>query len=213
MNDPIVDEIRRIRDEYAASFNYDLDAIYRDLKEKERTSGRTYVSYAPKRSLLEKSASTESSEKVRLRNDPFVLLEKVANDAGPLLQTHYMTRNELPSVPSSFVLTFQNMELTVTAQDDDSVELILGGVGTDSEHTLRSNEEFPWSEAIGKPVRWGWMMTNQQGYQDAVQFEFARNIADTSTIIQLVAVGSSLKVLSVRETQQVVHEKLMAMGS
>ncbi len=27
MNDPIVDEVRRIRDEYAARFNYDLDLI------------------------------------------------------------------------------------------------------------------------------------------------------------------------------------------
>ena len=34
--DPIVEEVRRIRDAYAARFNYDLGAIYRDLKERER---------------------------------------------------------------------------------------------------------------------------------------------------------------------------------
>lgn len=34
--DPIVEEVRRIRDQYAARFNYDLDAIYRDLKEREQ---------------------------------------------------------------------------------------------------------------------------------------------------------------------------------
>jgi hypothetical protein len=28
MNDPIVDEVRRVRDEYAARFNYDLDEIF-----------------------------------------------------------------------------------------------------------------------------------------------------------------------------------------
>ena len=33
--DPIVDEVRRARDAYAARFNYDLRAIYRDLKEQE----------------------------------------------------------------------------------------------------------------------------------------------------------------------------------
>jgi hypothetical protein len=43
MNDPIVDEIRRIREAHAASFNYDLDAIYNDIKEKERASKRTFV--------------------------------------------------------------------------------------------------------------------------------------------------------------------------
>lgn len=31
MNDPIVDEVRRVRDAYTARFNYDLDAIFRDL--------------------------------------------------------------------------------------------------------------------------------------------------------------------------------------
>ena len=45
-SDPIVDEVRRARDAYAAHFNYDLRAIYRDLKEQEKRSGRTVVSYA-----------------------------------------------------------------------------------------------------------------------------------------------------------------------
>ncbi len=44
-DDPIVAEIWRIRSEHAAKFNYDLDAIYRDLKERERNSGRTYVRF------------------------------------------------------------------------------------------------------------------------------------------------------------------------
>lgn len=45
-SDPIVDEVRRARDAYAARFNYDLRAIYRDLKEQEKRSGRKVVSYA-----------------------------------------------------------------------------------------------------------------------------------------------------------------------
>ena len=46
MNDPIVDEVRRIRDAHAAKFNYDPDAIFRDIKEQEKRSGRKYVSFA-----------------------------------------------------------------------------------------------------------------------------------------------------------------------
>ncbi|HVA49937.1 MAG TPA: hypothetical protein VNH11_26460 [Pirellulales bacterium] len=50
MNDPIVDEIRKIRDAHAARFDYDLDAIYRDIKEREKEweekLGRKFVSYA-----------------------------------------------------------------------------------------------------------------------------------------------------------------------
>ena len=36
--DPIVDEVRRVRNRYAARFDYDLWAMYRDLKQKERNS-------------------------------------------------------------------------------------------------------------------------------------------------------------------------------
>ena len=49
--DHIVDETRKSRDEYAAKFNYDLEAIYRDLKEKEEKSEREVVSLAPRSPL------------------------------------------------------------------------------------------------------------------------------------------------------------------
>jgi hypothetical protein len=47
--DPIVAEVRKIREEHAARFNYDLHAICEDLKEQERKSGRTFVSYPARR--------------------------------------------------------------------------------------------------------------------------------------------------------------------
>ena len=43
MNDPIVDEVRRIKNELAARFNYDLDAIFQDIKEREKNSGLKFV--------------------------------------------------------------------------------------------------------------------------------------------------------------------------
>ena len=49
MNDPIVDEVRRVRDAHAAMFNYDLDAIFQDIKEEEKKSGLKFVSYPPRR--------------------------------------------------------------------------------------------------------------------------------------------------------------------
>ncbi|MBT8420120.1 MAG: hypothetical protein KJO08_04575 [Gammaproteobacteria bacterium] len=47
--DPIVEEIHKYRDEYARQFNYDLDAICRDLRQKQARSGRKVVSFPPKR--------------------------------------------------------------------------------------------------------------------------------------------------------------------
>lgn len=43
MNDPIVDEVRRVRDAHAARFNYDLDAIFQDIKKRERESGLVFM--------------------------------------------------------------------------------------------------------------------------------------------------------------------------
>jgi hypothetical protein len=47
--DSIVDEVRAIRDEYARQFNYDVQAMCRDLKEQERASGRKTLSLPPRR--------------------------------------------------------------------------------------------------------------------------------------------------------------------
>ena len=47
-NDEIVEETRQARDEYAAKFNYDLDAIYRDLKKQEEQSPQKFVSLTSK---------------------------------------------------------------------------------------------------------------------------------------------------------------------
>jgi hypothetical protein len=47
--DPIVAEIRRVRQAHAAQFGYDLKAIYEALKAQEKQGQRTTVSYPPRR--------------------------------------------------------------------------------------------------------------------------------------------------------------------
>ncbi|MEO5334112.1 MAG: hypothetical protein H7839_19035 [Magnetococcus sp. YQC-5] len=47
-NDPIIEELHKFRDEHAARFNYDIDAIVTDLQNSERSSNRPVVSFAPK---------------------------------------------------------------------------------------------------------------------------------------------------------------------
>lgn len=53
MNDPFVDEIRQYRDAHAARFNYDLKAIYEDIKrrekEREERTGCRFVTFPPRR--------------------------------------------------------------------------------------------------------------------------------------------------------------------
>lgn len=59
-SDPIVDEVRRIRDAHAARFNYDPKAIFRDIKEQEKRSGRKYVSFAENSPALQRREPTGS---------------------------------------------------------------------------------------------------------------------------------------------------------
>jgi len=46
--DPIVEEVRRIRDQFAARHDYDLDAIVRAPKKASEDSGRSVVSLPPR---------------------------------------------------------------------------------------------------------------------------------------------------------------------
>jgi len=43
-NDEIVAETRQMRDRYAVKFNYDLDAIYCDLKKQEEQNPEKFIS-------------------------------------------------------------------------------------------------------------------------------------------------------------------------
>lgn len=47
--DRIVEEVRRNRERYFARFGFDLDAIYRDLREREARGEYTTLRRAPRR--------------------------------------------------------------------------------------------------------------------------------------------------------------------
>jgi len=49
--DPIVDEVRRVREEQAAKYGFEVKAILEAAKKRQRRSGRKVVSLAPKKRL------------------------------------------------------------------------------------------------------------------------------------------------------------------
>ncbi len=55
LDDPIVEDIRRVRRAHASQFDNDLPAIVADLRRLERESGRRYVNFPPR--LLEKQSA------------------------------------------------------------------------------------------------------------------------------------------------------------
>jgi hypothetical protein len=74
-DDPIVAEVRRIREEHAARFGHDLRAIVRDIQARELASGRTYVSLPPRRI----SAAEQEAARIRLQK----MLEKEGRSFAP----------------------------------------------------------------------------------------------------------------------------------
>jgi hypothetical protein len=50
--DEIVDEVRRIREEQAARYNFDIKAILAAAKKRQRKSGRKVVSFVPRKELI-----------------------------------------------------------------------------------------------------------------------------------------------------------------
>jgi hypothetical protein len=49
--DPIVDEVRRVREEQAAKYAFDVKAILAAAKKRQRRSGHKVVSFVPKERL------------------------------------------------------------------------------------------------------------------------------------------------------------------
>ncbi len=50
--DTIVEDVRKTRDKHAAKFNYNLDAMYHDLKKQQKRGGRKLVSLPAKRAKV-----------------------------------------------------------------------------------------------------------------------------------------------------------------
>lgn len=60
-NDPIVEEVRKIRNNHAQKFNYDLQAIAADLRAQQQVGKYQIVSFSPKKPI--------SLPKIKLEND------------------------------------------------------------------------------------------------------------------------------------------------
>ncbi|MDR4497287.1 MAG: hypothetical protein MRK02_05085 [Candidatus Scalindua sp.] len=49
MKDPIVEEVRKFRDEHSKKFNYNLDAIWEDFKAHQLNCGHKIIRLQPKK--------------------------------------------------------------------------------------------------------------------------------------------------------------------
>ena len=62
-NDPIVAEVRAIRDELAAQCGYDIKEIFRKLREQQDESGLKYVRYPARRVALAEDVRASNADR------------------------------------------------------------------------------------------------------------------------------------------------------
>jgi hypothetical protein len=82
--------------------------------------------------------------------------------------------------------------------DDDTVRIIEGEeTGLEEVLITPAPAESPWTSALGTVPQWIWVLENQQGYHDGLQFGFAVDGAEVCRV-QLIAAASSWQVSVVR---------------
>lgn len=114
------------------------------------------------------------------------LLRKLV-DAGVLSSVDKLMDPELPLAAEAYVLRFEQLTITIGVNPDDDTVVIVEGERVGPSQTKTPVEPI-WANAVGRPLRWAWLLTNQQGYRDGVQLEWAHPEEARGVCLQLVAV-------------------------
>ncbi len=107
---------------------------------------------------------------------------RVAEAAFPMLSTfHSVEGQTLRSVSYVYVeacldrviLNLDTAALSIAADpDDDSIDFGVTSISELQPGGRDVSHNQPWIELLGKPLGWGWVAINQQGYSDAVLLGF-----------------------------------------
>lgn len=98
------------------------------------------------------------------------------------------------------ILSFQNEEgsqlisIQIDINDDSLSVSTLQPKNMKYYHRVHVSEK--WESIIGCQAIWMWTITNQQGYLDAIQFEFRTPLG--SNIIQFLGIASSIQSYELR---------------
>jgi len=80
-NDPVIEEIHKIRAEHAARFRYDLAAIVEDVRKEEQQSGKRFISLPPRLVVADVDAGLKAARKRQgASGTPLVLRDSGENE-------------------------------------------------------------------------------------------------------------------------------------
>ncbi len=96
----------------------------------------------------------------------------------------------------AIVLEFDRTSVSFAVGADDSINTVDSRpLETDQDYRVSDISGLsPWDESIGLPLLWSWTLTNQQGYNDGVQFDFAQDGGSRSVLIQILGLAGEVKV-------------------
>jgi hypothetical protein len=124
------------------------------------------------------------------------ILPKLCYDAGRLVAVeHALVEGDPVEGDSPCIcavrLTFESLAVIFRAvPEDDTISVAEGGpFPAANEVQVTATDTAPWVDCVGRKVEWAWLLTNQQGYEDAVRMEFRTGHAG----VELVVAASGIR--------------------
>jgi len=116
----------------------------------------------------------------------------LVGEAGKLEKVEAYSFPEIPDEVAAIVLTFKHIKCAISVlEDTDEIEL---SKNLNLDSLILSNKVLIAHSCVGHELLWCWSMVNNQGYTDALKFEFQNNVK-----FELVVMVSSLKEYIVSE--------------
>lgn len=119
--------------------------------------------------------------------------------AGRLVKVRYGTPCDAPTLLTTIVLDFEAGSWVLAVNADEDTARITDTDATSFQDLLLADPAAasPWTQALGATAQWVWILENQQGYADGIQFDFVRDGTETCRI-QLIAMASCWQVGVIR---------------
>jgi len=119
-------------------------------------------------------------------------LSKLVDEAGKLEEAKAYCFPELADEIAAIELSFQHLSCVIhVLENTDEIEI---SRHLDLNVLNESNVNLLFHTCIGHELVWCWSMVNNQGYSDALKFQFQNNVA-----FELVVMASSIKQLTVND--------------
>ncbi|WP_163341108.1 DUF6334 family protein [Desulfopila sp. IMCC35008] len=119
-------------------------------------------------------------------------INKIVELGHKLSSIRYFHHKDLPTDIVCIELCFSDICIYINIDEqDDTLNVTPQGP---IDNAIKEFDTHFFDEAVNRSLRWFWLMENNNGYRDALQFEFANNVSEPPVIIQLMAIGSRISI-------------------